>query len=166
LNRALSTQSRAIRIPTNVNEQLTRLRAARARFLQAKGMLPKPSQLAQLLPMPLAQVDEVLGWELRSISGSAWLDLVPSEAMAPMELAEQAERSASVWTLLEESTMTTKERRVVVLHFGLDGGNDARTLAQVARELDCSREYCRQVVQRGLLKLRSRGVETGLIEAV
>jgi len=166
LNRALSTQSRAIRIPTNVNEQLTRLRAARARFLQANGMVPKASQLAQLLPMPLDQVEELLGCELRSISGSALLDLVPSDAMAPMELAEQAERSASVWMLLEQSTMTAKERRVVVLHFGLDGDDNARTLAQVARELDCSREYCRQVVQRSLVKLRSRGVETGLIEAV
>jgi RNA polymerase sigma factor (sigma-70 family) len=166
LNRALSTQSRAIRIPTNVNEQLTRLRAARARFLQANGMVPKASQLAQRLPMPLDQVEELLGCELRSISGSALLDLVPSDAMAPMELAEQAERSASVWMLLEQSTMTAKERRVVVLHFGLDGDDNARTLAQVARELDCSREYCRQVVQRSLVKLRSRGVETGLIEAV
>lgn len=166
LNRALSTQSRAIRIPTNVNEQLTRLRAARARFLQANGMVPKASQLAQLLPMPLDQVEELLGCELRSISGSALLDLVPSDAMAPMELAEQAERSASVWMLLEQSTMTAKERRVVILHFGLDGDDNSRTLAQVARELDCSREYCRQVVQRSLVKLRSRGVETGLIEAV
>ena len=166
LNRALSTQSRAIRIPTNVNEQLTRLRAARARFLQANGIVPKASQLAQLLPMPLDQVEELLGCELRSISGSALLDLVPSDAMAPMELAEQAERSASVWTLLNQSTMTAKERRVVILHFGLDGDDNSRTLAQVARELDCSREYCRQVVQRSLVKLRSRGVETGLIEAV
>ena len=166
LNRALSTQSRAIRIPTNVNEQLTRLRAARARFLQANGMVPKASQLAQLLPMPLDQVEELLACELRSISGSALLDLVPSDAMAPMELAEQAERSASVWTLLNQSTMTAKERRVVILHFGLDGDDNSRTLAQVARELDCSREYCRQVVQRSLVKLRSRGVETGLIEAV
>ena len=178
LNRALSTQSRAIRIPTNVNEQLTRLRAARARFLQANGMVPKASQLAQLLPMPLEQVEELLGCELRSISvslqgpvhalgnGSALLDLVPSAAMAPMELVEQAERSASVWMLLDHSTMTAKERRVVVLHFGLDGGTDSRTLAQVARELECSREYCRQVVQRALVKLRSRGVAIGLIEAV
>ena len=166
LNRALSTQSRAIRIPTNVNEQLTRLRAARARFLQANGIVPKASQLAQLLPMPLDQVEELLGCELRNISGSVLLDLVPSDAMAPMELAEQAERSASVWMLLDQSTMTAKERRVVVLHFGLDGDDDSRTLAQVARELDCSREYCRQVVQRALVKLRRRGVETGLIEAV
>ena len=178
LNRALSTQSRAIRIPTNVNEQLTRLRAARTRFLQANGMVPKASQLAQLLPMPLEQVEELLGCELRSISvslqgpvhalgnGSALLDLVPSAAMAPMELVEQAERSASGWMLLDHSTMTAKERRVVVLHFGLDGGTDSRTLAQVARELDCSREYCRQVVQRALVKLRSRGVAIGLIEAV
>jgi len=54
----------------------------------------------------------------------------------------------------------------VVLDLGIDGGNDSRTLAQVARELDCSREYCRPVVQRALVKLRRRGVETGLIEAV
>jgi RNA polymerase sigma factor (sigma-70 family) len=178
LHRALSTQSRTIRIPNNVNEQLTRLRAARARFLQANGRGPNPAQLAQLLPMPLDQLEELLACERRAVSvslegpvtamgdGSALQDWVPSDAMAPMELAEQAERSACVWSLLAQSTMTPKERRVLLLHFGLDGGNDSRTLAQVARELDCSREYCRQVVQRALVKLRSRGVETGLIAAV
>jgi DNA-directed RNA polymerase sigma subunit (sigma70/sigma32) len=128
--------------------------------------------------MPLDQLEELLACERRAVSvslegpvtamgdGSALQDWVPSDAMAPMELAEQAERSACVWSLLAQSTMTPKERRVLLLHFGLDGGNDSRTLAQVARELDCSREYCRQVVQRALVKLRSRGVETGLIEAV
>jgi len=178
LNRALSTQSRAIRIPTNVNEQLTRLRAVRARFLQANGVLPNASQLAQMLPTSLGALEELLGWELRSSTvslqgsgqakpdGADLADLVPSDAMGPLELAEQAERAAAAWDLLDRSSLTLKERRVVMLRFGLDDSNEWRTLAEVARELDCSREYCRQVVQRALDKLRSTGIATDLMNAV
>ena len=176
LNRALSTQSRTIRIPVNVNEKLTRLRAAKARHLQAHGHAASPVALAQALALPLAEVEELLGCELRSVTvrlqgavrsksdPSELVDLLPSEEMPPMERAELAERSASVWTLLERSNLTPKERTVVMLRFGLDGGHEWRTLAEVARQLECSREYCRQVVQRALRKLRKAGLESGLVE--
>ncbi len=178
LNRALSTQSRTIRIPVNVNEKLTRLRAAKARHLQANGQSPSPKELARAMEMPLAEVEELLGCELRSVTvslqgavrsksdPSELVDLLPSEEMAPMERAELAERSASVWTLLERANLTPKERTVVMLRFGLDGTHEWRTLAEVARQLACSREYCRQVVQRALRKLRKAGIESGLVDAV
>ena len=51
-----------------------------------------------------------------------------------------------------------------MLRFGLDGSNEWRTLAEVARLLGCSREYCRQVVQRALRKLRKAGIQSGLVE--
>ena len=51
------------------------------------------------------------------------------------------------------------------LRFGLDGTNEWRTLAEVARHMNCSREYCRQVVQRALRKLRKTGIQSGLVEA-
>jgi len=176
LNRALSTQSRTIRIPVNVNEKLTRLRAAKARHLQAHGQGPSPHDLAQAMDLPLADVQELLACELRSVTvslqgavrsksdPSELVDLLPSEEMAPMERAELAERSASVWTLLERANLTPKERTVVMLRFGLDGSHEWRTLAEVARQLACSREYCRQVVQRALRKLRKAGIESGLVE--
>jgi len=176
LNRALSTQSRTIRIPVNVNEKLTRLRAAKARHHQAHGQLPSPSQLAKAMGLPIDEVEELLGCELRivtvSLQGavrsktdpSELVDLLPSDEMAPMERAELAERSASVWTLLERANLTPKERTVVMLRFGLDGSNEWRTLAEVARQLECSREYCRQVVHRALRKLRKAGVESGLVD--
>jgi len=177
LNRALSTQSRTIRIPVNVNEKLTRLRAAKSRFLQAHGVLPNPSQLAQLLDLPLADVEDLLGCELRSVTvslqgvvksksePSELVAVLPSPEPPPLERAEQAERSAPGWTLLDRANLTPKERTVVMLRFGLDGSNEWRTLAEVARQLDCSREYCRQVVQRALRKLRKTGIESGLVES-
>jgi RNA polymerase sigma factor (sigma-70 family) len=177
LNRALSTQSRTIRIPVNVNEKLTRLRAAKARHLQAHGQAPSIGQLAEALSLPRAEVEELLGCELRSVTvslqgavrsksdPSELVDVLPSQEPAPMERAEQAERSDSVWTLLEKASLTPKERTVVMLRFGLDGSNEWRTLAEVARHLSCSREYCRQVVQRALRKLRKAGIESGLVEA-
>jgi len=177
LNRALSTQSRTIRIPVNVNEKLTRLRAAKARFLQVHGVNPSPSQLATLLEIPLGDVEDLLGCELRSVTvslqglvkaksdPSELVDVLPSPEPAPMERAELAERSATVWTLLDRASLTPKERTVVMLRFGLDGSHEWRTLAEVARQMDCSREYCRQVVQRALRKLRKTGIEYGLVEA-
>jgi DNA-directed RNA polymerase sigma subunit (sigma70/sigma32) len=69
-----------------------------------------------------------------------------------------------VWTLLDRANLTPKERMVVMLRFGLDGSHEWRTLAEVARQLECSREYCRQVVQRALRKLRKTGIESGLVE--
>ncbi len=178
LNRALSTQSRTIRIPVNVNEKLTKLRAAKARYLQANGMAPNPAQLARMLHLPLEEVEDLLGCELRSITvslqgvvksksdPSELVDVLPSPELPPMERAELAERTATVWTLLDRANLTPKERTVVMLRFGLDGSHEWRTLAEVARQLACSREYCRQVVQRALRKLRKTGIESGLVEVV
>jgi RNA polymerase sigma factor (sigma-70 family) len=177
LNRALSTQSRTIRIPVNVNEKLTRLRAAKARHLQAEGQAAAPADLARALELPLAEVQELLGWELRSVTvslqgtlrskndPSELVDVLASDEPHPLERAEQAERTASVWRLIEQANLTARERRVVLLRFGLDGSQEWRTLAEVARQLSCSREYCRQVVQRALRKLRQAGLECGLVEA-
>ncbi|MFM7642234.1 MAG: sigma-70 family RNA polymerase sigma factor [Cyanobium sp.] len=176
LNRALSTQSRTIRIPLNVNEKLPRLRAANARHLQANGHPPSAADLARALVMPKAEVEELLACELRSVTvslqgalrskadPSELVDVLPSPEPAPMDRAEQAERTASVWKLLESANLTPKEKTVVMLRFGLDGTNEWRTLAEVARQLQCSREYCRQVVQRALRKLRRAGIESGLVQ--
>ncbi|MEX1317392.1 MAG: sigma-70 family RNA polymerase sigma factor [Synechococcaceae cyanobacterium] len=176
LNRALSTQSRTIRIPVNVNEKLTRLRAAKARHLQSCGVSATPAQLARALHLPLADVEDLLACELRSVTvslqgvvksksdPSELVDVLPSPDPAPMERAELAERSATVWTLLDRASLTPKERTVVMLRFGLDGSHEWRTLAEVARQLGCSREYCRQVVQRALRKLRKTGIDSGLVE--
>ncbi len=177
LNRALSTQSRTIRIPVNVNEKLTKLRAAKARLLQANGLTASPKELAASMDLPLAEVEDLLSCELRSVTVSLQgvvksksdptelVDVLASDEMPPMERAELAERSASVWRLLDVSNLTPRERTVVMLRFGLDGGHEWRTLAEVARQLGCSREYCRQVVQRALRKLRKAGVQSGLVEA-
>ena len=176
LNRALSTQSRTIRIPVNINEKLTKLRAAKSRLMQELGVHPSTNQIAIQMKIPLEQVEELLACELRSITvslqgavkskadPSELVDILPSEEVPPMELAELAERSASAWSLLDKSNLTPKERTILSLRFGLDGSNEWRTLAEVARQMNCSREYCRQVVQRALRKLRKTGIQSGLLE--
>ena len=176
LNRALSTQSRTIRIPVNVNEKLTKLRASKARLMQRNGLSPSTAQLADDMNLPISEVEDLLGCELRSVTvslqgvvksksdPSELVDVLPSEEVPPMEKAEIAERTASAWKLLDKSNLTPKERTVVMLRFGLDGSNEWRTLAEVARQMNCSREYCRQVVQRALRKLRKTGIQHGLVE--
>ncbi|MFL0736562.1 MAG: sigma-70 family RNA polymerase sigma factor, partial [Prochlorococcus sp.] len=158
LNRALSTQSRTIRIPVNVNEKLTKLRAAKARLMQRNGLTATAEQLAQSMRLPLAEVEDLLACELRSVTvslqgtvksksdPSELVDILPSEEIPPLELAEMAERTESVRTLLNRANLTPKELTVVTLRFGMDGSNEWRTLAEVARHMNCSREYCRQVV--------------------
>jgi RNA polymerase primary sigma factor len=177
LNRALSTQSRTIRIPVNINEKLTKLRAAKSRLMQELGVQPSTNQIALQMKIPLEEVEELLACELRSITvslqgavkskadPSELVDILPSEEVPPMELAELAERSASAWSLLDKSNLTPKERTILSLRFGLDGSNEWRTLAEVARHMNCSREYCRQVVQRALRKLRRTGIQSGLLES-
>ena len=176
LNRALSTQSRTIRIPVNINEKLTKLRAAKSRLMQELGVHPSTNQIAIQMKIPLEEVEELLACELRSITvslqgavkskadPSELVDILPREEVPPMELAELAERSASAWSLLDKSNLTPKERTILSLRFGLDGSNEWRTLAEVARQMNCSREYCRQVVQRALRKLRKTGIQSGLLE--
>ena len=177
LNRALSTQSRTIRIPVNVNEKLTKLRAAKARLMQRNGLSPTGEQLAEFMEIPIAEVEDLLACELRSVTvslqgvvksksdPSELVDVLPSEEMPPMERAELDERTQTVWKLLDQANLTPKERTVVMLRFGLDGTNEWRTLAEVARQMSCSREYCRQVVQRSLRKLRRAGIQSGLVES-
>ena len=177
LNRALSTQSRTIRIPVNVNEKLTKLRAAKARVMQRNGLTATGEQLAEFMNIPLTEVEDLLACELRSVTvslqgivksksdPSELVDILPSYEIPPMERAEIAERSASVWALLSKANLTPKEHKVVTLRFGLDGTNEWRTLAEVARHMNCSREYCRQVVQRALRKLRKTGIQSGLVES-
>jgi RNA polymerase sigma factor (sigma-70 family) len=176
LNRALSTQSRTIRIPVNVNEKLTKLRAAKARLMQSNGLPPTSEQLAKSMQISLSEVEDLLGCELRSVTvslqgvvksksdPSELVDVLPSDEIPPMERAEIAERTSSAWKLLDKSNLTPKERTVVMLRFGLDGSHEWRTLAEVARHMNCSREYCRQVVQRALRKLRKTGIQHGLVE--
>jgi len=178
LNRALSTQSRTIRIPVNVNEKLTKLRAAKARLMQEHGMPPSSEQLAAKMKIHIDDVEELLACEMRSITvslqgvvksksdPSELVDILASDQVPPMELAELAERSASAWKLLDKANLTPKERTIITLRFGLDGSNEWRTLAEVARHMNCSREYCRQVVQRALRKLRKTSIQSGLLEAI
>ena len=161
----------------NVNEKLTKLRAAKARLMQRNGLSPSEEQLAEFMAIPIAEVEDLLACELRSVTvslqgvvksksdPSELVDVLPSEELPPLERAEIAERTASVWSLLAKANLTPKEHTVVTLRFGLDGTNEWRTLAEVARHMNCSREYCRQVVQRALRKLRKTGIQSGLVES-
>ena len=178
LNRALSTQSRTIRIPVNINEKLTKLRSAKSKLMQMKGIPPTSLELAEEMKISKEEIEELLSCELRSITislqgtvksksdPSELVDILPSEQTPPMELAELAERTASAWNLLDKANLTEKERKIVSLRFGLDGSNEWRTLAEVARHMSCSREYCRQVVQRALRKLRKAGIQNGLVDSL
>ena len=97
LNRALSTQSRTIRIPVNINEKLTKLRSAKSKLMQLKGIPPNSAELAEEMKITKEEIDELLSCELRSITvslqgtvksksdPSELVDILPSDQTPPME---------------------------------------------------------------------------------
>ena len=145
--------------------------------MQENGTHPTVAQLAKKMSIAEENVGELLECEMRSITvslqgfiqsksePSELGDILPSEEVPPMELAELAERNDSAWSLLNKANLTSKERTIVSLRFGLDGTNEWRTLAEVAKHMNCSREYCRQVVQRAFRKLRKTGIQSGLVDS-
>merc|ERR1711991_501167 len=106
-------------------------RAAKARLMQSNGLSPTTEQLAETMEIPIAEVEDLLACELRSVTvslqgvvksksdPSELVDVLPSDELPPMERAEIAERSASVWTVLNKANLAPKERTVVTLRFGL-----------------------------------------------
>ena len=101
--------------------------------MQRNGLSPSGEQLAEYMEIPIAEVEDLLACELRSVTvslqgvvksksdPSELVDVLPSEELPPLERAEIAERSASVWSLLAKANLTPKEHTVVTLRFGQQG---------------------------------------------
>ena len=168
-------QRRTIRIPVNVNEKLTKLRAAKARLMQRNGLSPNGEQLAEFMEIPIAEVEDLLARELRSVTVSLQGVVKSNRSVRTGGRAAQRgttadgtgrKANARPRSGLAGQSQSHPERahcRDPALR--LDGTNEWRTLAEVARHMNCSREYCRQVVQRALRKLRKTGIQNGLVES-
>lgn len=161
ITRAIADQARTIRIPVHMVETINKLIRAQRQLLQELGREPYPQELAKELKMPLERVREIqkisqepvsletpIGEEEDSHLGDFIQDEnvpVPSDAAAFMLLKEQ---------LLEVlGSLTEREQKVLRLRFGLDDGR-ARTLEEVGREFQVTRERIRQIEAKALRKLR------------
>ena len=161
ITRAIADQARTIRIPVHMVETINKLVRVSRQLVQELGREPTPEELAKELNMPVDKVREIskisqepvsletpIGEEEDSHLGDFIQDdnvPVPADAAAFTLLKEQ---------LVEVlSTLTDREQKVLRLRFGLDDGR-ARTLEEVGKEFNVTRERIRQIEAKALRKLR------------
>ncbi len=161
ITRAIADQARTIRIPVHMVETINKLIRVHRQLLQELGRDPLPEEIAAEMGLPEDKVREIqkiaqepvsletpIGEEEDSHLG----DFIPDDdALAPAE--------AAAFTLLKEQlmdvldTLTPREEKVLRLRFGLDDGR-ARTLEEVGKEFNVTRERIRQIEAKALRKLR------------
>ena len=161
ITRAIADQARTIRIPVHMVETINKLIRVSRQLLQELGREPLPEEIAKELDMPVERVREILkisqepvsletpiGEEEDSHLGDFIQDdnvPVPAEAAAQTLLKEQLDEVLD--------TLTEREQKVLRLRFGMNDGR-ARTLAEVGKEFDVTRERIRQIEAKALRKLR------------
>lgn len=161
ITRAIADQARTIRIPVHMVETINKLIRISRQLLQELGREPSDEELAKEMDMPIEKVREIrkiaqepvsletpIGEEEDSHLG----DFIPDEDIP-------APSDAAAFTLLKEQlievldTLTDREEKVLRLRFGLDDGR-ARTLEEVGKEFNVTRERIRQIEAKALRKLR------------
>ena len=164
ITRAIADQARTIRIPVHMVETINKLIRVQRQLLQELGREPYPEEIAEKMGLPVERVREIqkisqepvsletpIGEEEDSHLGDFIQDdnvPVPAEAAAFTLLKEQ---------LVEVlGTLTEREQKVLCLRFGLEDGR-ARTLEEVGKEFDVTRERIRQIEAKALRKLRHPG---------
>lgn len=161
ITRAIADQARTIRIPVHMVETINKLIRVSRQLLQELGREPSPEEIAKEMNMPVERVREILkisqepvsletpiGEEEDSHLGDFIKDdnvPVPADAAAFTFLKEQLEEVLG--------TLTEREQKVLTLRFGLEDGR-ARTLEEVGKEFNVTRERIRQIEAKALRKLR------------
>ena len=161
ITRAISDQSRTIRLPVHVGETINRVKKMSHRLQQILEREPTQLEVARALDLPEEKVRHVLEAARLPVSletpvgqdGDAFLgDFIEDESMpAPLELASQQLLRSQIEEAL--SRLSDRERRIIVLRFGLEDGQ-FRTLEEVGREFGITRERIRQIEAKALRKLR------------
>ncbi len=161
ITRAIADQARTIRIPVHMVETINKLIRVSRQLLQELGRDPYPEEIAKEMNLSLEKVREIqkiaqepvsletpIGEEEDSHLG----DFIPDDdAPAPAEAASFSLLKEQLTTVL--STLTPREEKVLRLRFGLDDGR-ARTLEEVGKEFEVTRERIRQIEAKALRKLR------------
>ncbi len=161
ITRAIADQARTIRIPVHMVETINKVKKVSSQLLHENGHEPSVEEIAQRLEMPVDKVREIMRVAQEPVSletpigeeeDSHLGDFIPDDdAPAPADAASH--------TLLREqlsevlSTLTPREAKVLQLRFGLEDGRP-RTLEEVGKEFDVTRERIRQIEAKALRKLR------------
>lgn len=161
ITRAIADQARTIRIPVHMVETINKLIRVSRQLLQQLGRDPKPDEIAKEMNMSEEKVREIMKIAQDPVSletpigeeeDSHLGDFIPDEdAPAPAEAAAYSLLREQIAVVLD--TLNEREQKVLKLRFGLDDGR-SRTLEEVGREFDVTRERIRQIEAKALRKLR------------
>ena len=162
VTRSLADKGRTIRIPVHMVERLNRLIHAERRLIQQLGREPSPGELAGELECSVREVRDIMRITQQPISlekpvgeedDSALADFVEdASAASPFELASEALRRENVTRVL--ASLPRREREVIEMRYGIVGGR-SRTLEEVGRAFNITRERVRQIENRTLKKLQT-----------
>ncbi len=161
ITRAIADQARTIRIPVHMVETINKLIRTSRHLLQKLGREPSPEELAEELEMPLEKVMEIQKIAQDPVSLETPIGEEDDSHLGDFIQDDDspAPHDSAAYTLLKEqleevmNTLTPREAKVLKLRFGLEDGK-ARTLEEVGREFDVTRERIRQIEAKALRKLR------------
>ena len=161
ITRAIADQARTIRIPVHMVETINKLIRTSRHLLQQLGREPTPEELAQEMEMPLDKVIEIQKIAQDPVSLETPIGEEDDSHLGDFIQDEDspAPQDSAAYTLLREQledvmkTLTPREAKVLKLRFGLDDGR-TRTLEEVGKEFNVTRERIRQIEAKALRKLR------------
>ena len=161
ITRAIVDQARTIRIPVHMVETINKLVRVSRQLLQELGREPAPEEIADRMNIPVERVREIIKISQEPVSLETPIGEEEDSHLGDFIQDENVPvpAEAAAYTLLKEqlqevlSTLTEREQKVLRLRFGLDDGR-ARTLEEVGKEFNVTRERIRQIEAKALRKLR------------
>ena len=161
ITRAIADQARTIRIPVHMVETINKVKKVQSQLLHQNGHEPTPDEIAEEIEMPVDKVREIMRVAQEPVSletpigeeeDSHLGDFIPdNDAPAPADAASHTMLREQLADVL--STLTPREEKVLRLRFGLEDGR-SRTLEEVGKEFNVTRERIRQIEAKALRKLR------------
>ena len=161
ITRAIADQARTIRIPVHMVEKINKVKKTNSQLLHKNGRDPTAEEIADELQMPVEKVREILRVAQEPVSletpigeeeDSHLGDFIPDDdALAPADAASMLLLKEQLGEVLK--TLTAREEKVLSLRFGLEDGHP-RTLEEVGKEFNVTRERIRQIEAKALRKLR------------
>ena len=161
ITRAIADQARTIRIPVHMVETINRLVLTQRQVLQSVGREPAPEEIAKEMQLPVDRVREIMKISQDPVSLETPIGEEEDSHLGDFIQDDHVEVpvDAATFTLLHEQlmevleTLTDREQKVLRLRFGLDDGRP-RTLEEVGKEFNVTRERIRQIEAKALRKLR------------
>ena len=161
ITRSIADQARTIRIPVHMVETINRTIRTSRQLTQQLGREPKAEEIAEVMKIPVHRVEEILKISMDPISLETPVGEEDDTHLGDFIKDSKSEgpSDAAAYSLLQEqleevmATLTDREKKVLSLRFGLEDGR-ARTLEEVGKEFNVTRERIRQIEAKALRKLR------------